>query len=494
MIGVLIVAYRPRLDELRAALGAIGEAVRDGVPIAVHVWHNDAGPGQTEGLESLYERTHADGVSLTVDGRQRNLGFGRGINALLESVREPFVLVLNQDAIPEPGALLRLWRTASGDAPDVVAWEMRQIPFEHPKEYDPVTLDTGWCSGAAVLLRTDAFRQVGGFEPRIFMYGEDVDLCWRLRCAGGRLRYLPRCAVVHRTYSHPGEVKPLQVLEGCYANLCLRARFGSHRLVLDGLRQLVREMRGPQPFAGRRQGLARAAWKFARHWAYFRRSNRSAPRFEPCFRGWDYELRREGAFHAFLSAAEQPQPRPLVSMIVTTAGRPAALRRMLTCLAHQTHRPLQVVVVELGAGSGREICEEFARRLDIRHLALPATLGREEAFSRALTLAGGEWLGLADDEAHLLYADHVEVLLQAAIDQGAAVVSALATRATVEAAPAGVGPALLLQRRLAERSDLASGTGAAPGRQVSAWPRFADDVRRFEVAKTTSVRRMGSDE
>ena len=48
---------------------------------------------------------------------------------------------------------------------------------------DPVTLDTVWCSGAAMLLRRSAFESVGGFAARIFMYGEDVDLSWRLRAS-----------------------------------------------------------------------------------------------------------------------------------------------------------------------------------------------------------------------------------------------------------------------------------------------------------------------
>lgn len=149
----------------------------------------------------------ARGVPLTVGGVRGNLSFGRGVNALLADEREEFLLLLNQDAIPEPGALAKLWHAARADAADVAAWEVRPIPYEHPKEYDPATLDTEWCSGAAVLLRA-----VGGFEPRIFTYGEDVDLSCCICCAGWRLRYLPRCGVVHRTYATPIEVKPLMVL------------------------------------------------------------------------------------------------------------------------------------------------------------------------------------------------------------------------------------------------------------------------------------------
>ena len=76
---------------------------------------------------------------------------------------------------------------------------MRQIPYEHPKAYDPVTLDTPWVSGAATLFRREAFEAVGGFDDAIFMYGEDVDLSWRLR-ARGLAPHLP--AAVRRRAPH----------------------------------------------------------------------------------------------------------------------------------------------------------------------------------------------------------------------------------------------------------------------------------------------------
>src|SRR5687767_3381149 len=130
---------------------------------------------------------------------------------------------------------------------------MRQIPYEHPKTYDPVTRETPWVSGAASLFRRAAFEAAGGFEPRIFMYGEDVDLSWRLRAQGHRLRYEPRCGVVHRTYREAGEVKPLQVLGGVATNLCLRARYGGLLRTLEGLAMLAGEITAPSSFPGRRR-------------------------------------------------------------------------------------------------------------------------------------------------------------------------------------------------------------------------------------------------
>ena len=55
-----------------------------------------------------------------------------------------------------------------------------------------------WVSGAAMLVRREAFVAVGGFDERIFMYMEDVDLCRRLRASGWTVEYLPDVRVEHR--------------------------------------------------------------------------------------------------------------------------------------------------------------------------------------------------------------------------------------------------------------------------------------------------------
>jgi N-acetylglucosaminyl-diphospho-decaprenol L-rhamnosyltransferase len=61
----------------------------------------------------------------------------------------------------------------------------------------PAERDAGWLSGSCLLLRRDAFDSVSGFDPRYFMYFEDVDLGERLGLAGWRNRYVPTAEVVH---------------------------------------------------------------------------------------------------------------------------------------------------------------------------------------------------------------------------------------------------------------------------------------------------------
>jgi N-acetylglucosaminyl-diphospho-decaprenol L-rhamnosyltransferase len=54
-----------------------------------------------------------------------------------------------------------------------------------------------WVSAACLLIRRDAFEQVGGFDERFFMYAEDIDLCLRLHERGWQVRYCPTAQVEH---------------------------------------------------------------------------------------------------------------------------------------------------------------------------------------------------------------------------------------------------------------------------------------------------------
>ena len=57
--------------------------------------------------------------------------------------------------------------------------------------------DVDWASGAALWLRRAAIDAIEGWDEGFFMYLEDVDVGWRLRRAGWRIRYVPAAEVTH---------------------------------------------------------------------------------------------------------------------------------------------------------------------------------------------------------------------------------------------------------------------------------------------------------
>lgn len=55
----------------------------------------------------------------------------------------------------------------------------------------------GWVSGALMMVTRSNFEEVGGFDPKYFMFFEDVDLCYRLKRAGYRTVYVPEARALH---------------------------------------------------------------------------------------------------------------------------------------------------------------------------------------------------------------------------------------------------------------------------------------------------------
>ncbi|HEY5366430.1 MAG TPA: glycosyltransferase family 2 protein [Casimicrobiaceae bacterium] len=417
-VDVSVVTYRPDPDLLEQLFASIaGQSAGFNIRVLVQDNSDDADHcAQVRALPSL-----AGGAFTRVDVAHSgaNIGFGRGHNANAARGNAPWLWIINPDCIVEPGVVAELLAAAEHDDARVAAWELRQIPYEHPKAYDPVTLDTPWVSGAATLFRRSAFDAVDGFDPQLFMYGEDVDLSWRLRARGFRLRYLARLAVVHRTYLTAAEVKPLQAIGGVRSNLCLRARFGGGALTLRGLALTCAEILAPQDFAGRRQGMFHALSDFFGRWRYFHRTRVAATAdFTPHFSGWNYEQRREGAFVAFRSLRESPRDvAPLVSVLIRTVDRGAWLAQALQSVANQTWPRIEVIVVEDGPPRSEAIVERFRDRLAIDYIATGEHVGRARAGNLALSRARGEWLNFLDDD-DVFFADHLEVLVEAATAAG----------------------------------------------------------------------------
>jgi hypothetical protein len=127
-----------------------------------------------------------------------HLGFGDAINCLFQCVNpaECF-LICNPDSFPMPGCLNHLVETYLANGAGIV--EAEQWPLSHPKEFNAVTLETPWASGAFSLISAEVFRQLGGFDPSYFLYAEDVDLSWRTWLSGRRVLHQPLAKCAHAT-------------------------------------------------------------------------------------------------------------------------------------------------------------------------------------------------------------------------------------------------------------------------------------------------------
>lgn len=159
-----------------------------------------------------------------------NLGFAGGANVGVNATSAPLVFLLNPDARVEPGAIDAL-RAAADQHPRWGAWQAL-VTMSEGREINTsggVThwLGFGWsgecgtpvpppgaepreasfASGAALMLRREAWTEAGGFERDYFMYGEDLDLALRLRLLGWGVGVVPAARVEHDYGFHKGDYK-----------------------------------------------------------------------------------------------------------------------------------------------------------------------------------------------------------------------------------------------------------------------------------------------
>ncbi|NOZ48969.1 MAG: glycosyltransferase family 2 protein [Chloroflexi bacterium] len=155
-----------------------------------------------------------------------NIGYARGNNLAAAQAQGRYLLLLNPDTIASQETLAALLAfmeehphigacsprlLLSDGSPQPYAFGADPRPgyllrrgwnrLVHHRSLHDWAIDTpqvvDWVSGACLLVRRQAWEQVGGFDEAFFMYFEDIDLCLRIRHAGWQIMYNPRVEITH---------------------------------------------------------------------------------------------------------------------------------------------------------------------------------------------------------------------------------------------------------------------------------------------------------
>jgi GT2 family glycosyltransferase len=243
-----------------------------GVRLDLRVIDNGSTDGTVDRVRAL-----APAASLTVNAS--NVGFGRANNQVLLGEPAPWVALVNPDATvppdtlavcvaelerdprlaavgvrhrfadgrPQPSAfpflnLRNLWGEALGLHPLLaqVGAAPRQIPGFDPDR----PADVDWIQGSFMVLRGEPVRRAGGFDPGFFMYGEDMELCWRLRREGWGIRYLPAPVIEHVGGASGRPVAPRLFVEDLRSKLRFFARHRGGAAVLAARLALAQSIIG----------------------------------------------------------------------------------------------------------------------------------------------------------------------------------------------------------------------------------------------------------
>ena len=205
--------------------GLLAGLQRVSIPITAYFLDNASDDGTAD---LLADRIPALPFRSYVLRSLRNNGFARGMNLLSRQSRGEFMFLLNPDTELERGCLETLVNRATSDS-RIGICEARQVPREHPKAWDRESGETTWCSGAAALIRRQAFEEAGGFDERLyFMYCEDIDLSWKLWLAGWKCAFVPDAVVQHFTQDLlPGKKRTVENYFTFRNSLFLYYRFAS---------------------------------------------------------------------------------------------------------------------------------------------------------------------------------------------------------------------------------------------------------------------------
>jgi len=223
-LSIIIVNWNTR-EITRNCLQSIREKV-SGLGYEVILVDNASEDGSPEMVRSEFPEVR-------LIANESNIGFGRANNQAMRVARGEFFLLLNSDTIIIDDSVQRLvayvksdptigiagckllfedrtLQTSSSRFPsirlaileDLMLYKLlpRRLqgelllggywPHDHARDVDCV-----W--GAAMLVRREVFERTGGFDEQIFMYGEDIEWCMRVRDSGWRVRFNPDCRIIH---------------------------------------------------------------------------------------------------------------------------------------------------------------------------------------------------------------------------------------------------------------------------------------------------------
>lgn len=157
-----------------------------------------------------------------------NYGFAEGYNRALQQIDAEYVVLLNSDVEVTSGWLepmtdyLDKHPQVAACQPKLLSFQEKSCfeyagaaggfidkygyPFCRGRIFDVIESDHGqyddiipvfWATGAALLIRLQVYREVGGLDGRFFAHMEEIDLCWRLRSRGYGIVCLPFSKVYH---------------------------------------------------------------------------------------------------------------------------------------------------------------------------------------------------------------------------------------------------------------------------------------------------------
>jgi hypothetical protein len=237
-LTVIVISYNTR-DLTLAALRTLFETTRE-TPMHVVVLDNASSDGSADAIADAFPQVE-------LIRSQENLGFARANNVVAENAETEWLLLLNPDTECHEGAVDNLMRFAR-ETPEAGIWGGRTVfpdgSLNIASCWNRITLWSLFCRaiglstlfpdsellnpeaiggwrrdsvrevdivvGCFLLIRKELWEELGGFDLRYFMYGEEADLCLRAREMGCGPMITPDAQIMHLVGAASGRAEKMQ--------------------------------------------------------------------------------------------------------------------------------------------------------------------------------------------------------------------------------------------------------------------------------------------
>lgn len=228
-LTITIVSYHNE-EDVKKAVASIEEYTPKTISKQIYIVDNAESTLNKEGTGvAVFEKLACRYEDVTYLPTGENLGFGHGHNYVLEQLDSKYHAIVNPDIILEEDAFSKLLAFMEDESigmcvprlvdedgnllavyrRDLTVWDMFirmffKAGFKKRQAYHTMQdadytkpFHVPFAQGSFLLVRTELFKQLGGFDERFFLYMEDADLCKRVNQVSS-LYYCPFATVIHK--------------------------------------------------------------------------------------------------------------------------------------------------------------------------------------------------------------------------------------------------------------------------------------------------------
>lgn len=225
-IAVIIVNYKTPQKTEKCVRSVLSSKYRN---FKIYIIDNGSGDENADYLTRLFKKEK----KVVVISLQDNQGYGGGVNLGLKKIKEKtdYLLISNSDVTFSSQTIYRLIRTAKetgkvniylpginlrnfGDKLVTVgSFALYPSPSQFrllDKERNlQKNLRIPYLGGSCFLISREIFEKVGGFTEDYFLYGEDIDLGYKVRRVGGEIIFVPEAEICHEFHGSSSRFSPL---------------------------------------------------------------------------------------------------------------------------------------------------------------------------------------------------------------------------------------------------------------------------------------------